>query len=56
MKQGLAIRESKERRKDCFFSGAERKSWSGQRKVSRKRVGRKGEREEKRVFVVSAGS
>ena len=49
MKKGLAIRESKERRKDCFLELRE-KSRSGQRKVSRERVGRKGEREEKRVF------
>ena len=56
MKKGLAIRESKEGRKDWFFFGIERKSRSGQRKVSRERVGRKGEREEKRVFVVFAES
>ena len=55
MKQGWAIRESKERRKDCFFELRE-KSRSGQGKVSRERVGRKGEREEKRVFVVSSES
>ena len=46
-----------QREKERLFFGIERKkSRSGQRKVSRERVGRKGEREEKRVFVVFAES
>ena len=53
MKKGLAIRESKERRKDYFFSLEleEKREWP-EKGWSRK-SGKKGEKEEKREFCSS---
>ena len=54
MKKGLAIRESKERRKDCFFSFLEleeKREWP-EKGWSRK-SGKKGRKRRKESFVSS---